>query len=220
MTTSVLVADDEPLVVAGITAILTADRDLEVIGTAEDGQQALDAIRRSRPQVALLDIRMPRLTGTEVVAAVTGDPALGGVRCVMLTTFADDHHLASSIAAGACGYLLKSMPPDRIRASVHDAVAGEMTIAPALIERLVNQHAASVTGGQRQLRRLTAREKDVLRHIARGRSNAEIAQELYVSEGTVKTHVAAILHKLGLRDRTQAAIAAYEFGLARPGQLT
>lgn len=217
MTVTVVIADDEPLVVAGITAILTADDTLDVVATAQDGHQALEEIRRHRPQVALLDIRMPRRSGTEVVTDVTADPALTAVRCVMLTTFADAQHLAASISAGACGYLLKSMPPDQIRAGVHQAEAGEMPIAPALIQRLVTQHAASHTTGQQQLQRLTEREKDVLRQIAHGRSNAEIAHELYVSEGTVKTHVAAILHKLSLRDRTQAAIAAYELGLIRPG---
>ncbi|KAB7745243.1 response regulator [Nostocoides sp. F2B08] len=218
MTVTVLVADDEPLVIGAITAILaTGESAIDVVATAEDGQEAIDAIRVHRPQVALLDIRMPRLTGPEVVAAVTSDPALSGVRCVMLTTFADDHHLASSIFAGATGYLLKSMPPDQIRAGVHQAAAGQMPVAPAVIQRLVTQHAASVAAGEHRLRRLTPRERDVLTRIANGRSNAEIARELYVSEGTVKTHVAAILHKLGLRDRTQAAIAAYELGLVRPG---
>src|SRR5690606_298677 len=115
MPITVLVADDEPLVIAGITAILNVDDAIEVVDTAEDGQEALDSIRRHRPQVALLDIRMPRLTGTEVVTAVASDPVLASVRCVMLTTFVDDLHLASSISAGACGYLLKSMPPEQIR---------------------------------------------------------------------------------------------------------
>ena len=217
MTITVLIADDEPLVITGITAILTADDHLDVVATAQDGHQALEVIRRHRPRVALLDIRMPRLSGTDVVAAVAADRALTGVRCVMLTTFADDQNLAASITAGACGYLLKSMPPEQIRAGVHQAAAGEMPIAPTLVQRLVTQHAVTLTAGQDRLRRLTEREKDVLRHIAQGRSNAEIAHELYVSEGTVKTHVAAILHKLSLRDRTQAAIAAYELGLIRPG---
>lgn len=216
MSITVVLADDEPLVVAGITAILGNDGAIDVVATAEDGQGALDAVRRHRPRVALLDIRMPRLTGTDVVATVSKDPSLTQVRCVMLTTFADDVHLATAVAAGACGYLLKSMPPDRIRAGIHQAAAGEMPIAPALIERLVKQHAGRTVAGHHHLQRLTEREKDVLRHIARGRSNAEIAHELYVSEGTVKTHVASVLHKLGLRDRTQAAIAAYELGLVQP----
>ena len=217
MTVRVVLADDEPLVLSGLRMVLGADPEIEVVGAAADGPSALAEVRRHRPDLALLDIRMPGLSGLDVVGAVSGDHALAGVRTVLLTTFADDDYLVEAVRRGASGYLLKSMQPELIRAAVHAAVRGELTVAPSMVERLVRDYAGRRVAPDPRLDRLTGREADVLREIAEGRSNAEIAERLFVSEGTVKTHVAAILRKLDLRDRTQAAVAAYELGLVRPG---
>ena len=160
---------------------------------------------------------MPRLDGIQAARLVRADPALVRVGVLMLTTFADDALLVGAMRAGAIGYLLKSMPPADIRAAIRSAARGNTTLAPVLVERLVHEYAGRVVDPSPVLSRLTDRETDVLREIANGLSNAEIGAKLFVSEGTVKTHVAAILRKLGLRDRTQAAVAAYELGLMRPG---
>lgn len=187
------------------------------MGEASDGATALRVVSEQRPDLALLDIRMPRMDGIEVARRVARDPALAGVRVVVLTTFADDAYLVEAARAGASGYLLKSMPPADIRAGLYTVARGETSLAPVLANRLLKEYADRRTPRDRRLDLLTDRETDVLREVARGRSNSEIGQALYVSEGTVKTHVAAILRKLSLRDRTQAAVAAYELGLVRPG---
>ena len=160
---------------------------------------------------------MPVLDGVEAARRIAGDPALAAVRVVMLTTFADDDLVVGALRAGAQGYLLKSMPPEQIRTAVRTAAEGQTALAPTLVERLVQEYAHRRVAPAPSLGSLTERETDVLREIATGRSNQEIAARLFVSEGTVKTHVAAVLRKLGLRDRTQAAVAAYELGLVRPG---
>jgi DNA-binding NarL/FixJ family response regulator len=215
---SVVLADDEPLVLDGVRRVLEPDADIVLLGTAADGVAALAEVRRHRPDVALLDIRMPRMDGIEVARRVTGSPDLAHVRVVLLTTFGDDELLVAATRAGATGYLLKSMPPEQIRAAVHAAARGEMPLAPSLVQRLLDEFAETAVRRDPRLDRLTGRESDVLRQVALGRSNAEIARDLLVSEGTVKTHVAALLRKLEVRDRTQAAVAAYELGLVRPGR--
>ena len=212
----VTLADDEPLVLGGLRMVLETDPALEIIGEASDGQQALELIRETRPDIALVDIRMPVMDGIAVTRAVVSDPALDACRVVLLTTFADDSYLVEAARAGASGYLLKSMPPADIRAGLHAVVRGGTALAPALVDRLLAEYTGRQVYADPVLERLTGRESDVLRLIARGRSNQEIAGTLFVSEGTVKTHVAAILRKLELRDRTQAAVAAYELGLVRP----
>jgi len=217
VTVSVVLADDEPLVRQGIEMVLEVDDAIAVLGTASDGLEALGLVRELRPDIALLDIRMPRLDGIEVTRRVRVDPQLAATRVVLLTTFSDDGYLVDAARAGASGYLLKSMPPENIRAAMHSAALGEMPLAPALVQRLLADFTDATVRRAPQLDRLTEREEDVLEHIALGRSNAEIARALLVGEGTVKTHVAAVLRKLGLRDRTQAAVAAYELGLVRPG---
>ena len=213
----VTLADDEPLIREGLRTVLETDSAIELVGEAADGREALRLIGETRPDIALVDIRMPRMDGIDVTRAVTSDPGLGGTRVVVLTTFADDGYLVDAARAGASGYLLKSMPPADIRAALHAVARGETSLAPTLVDRLLREYAERRVAADPRLQRLTGRESDVLRHIALGRSNAEIATDLYVSEGTVKTHVAAILRKLELRDRTQAAVAAYELGLVRPG---
>ena len=187
----------------------------EVVAEAGDGREALVQVARHGVDVVLLDIRMPELDGIEAARRITSRP--DAPRVVMLTTFSDDALIVGAIRAGASGYLLKSMPPEDIRQAVHDAVAGRTALAPTLVDRLVQDYAGRRVEPSPLLTRLTGREVDVLREIARGLSNQEIGAKLFVSEGTVKTHVAAVLRKLGLRDRTQAAVAAYELGLVRPG---
>ena len=212
----VTLADDEPLVLGGLRMVLETDPDVEVVGEASDGQQALELIRETRPDIALVDIRMPVMDGIALTHRVVSDPGLDACRVVLLTTFADDSYLVEAARAGASGYLLKSMPPAEIRSGLHTVIRGGTALAPALVDRLLAEYAGRQVSADPVLDRLTGRESDVLRLIARGKSNHEIAGELFVSEGTVKTHVAAILRKLGLRDRTQAAVAAYELGLVRP----
>ena len=217
MTLRVLIADDEHLVRQGLRLVLEHGGELEVVAEAADGDQAVALVGRHRPDLALLDIRMPGSDGIEATRRIMADPALRGVRVVMLTTFADDALLLGAMRAGASGYLLKSMPPDQIRSAVRAAADGHTALAPTLVDRLVQHYAGERVEPSAVLDRLTDRERDVLREIAAGRSNQEIGARLFVSEGTVKSHVAAILRKLELRDRTQAAVAAYELGLIRPG---
>ncbi|HET7350458.1 MAG TPA: response regulator transcription factor [Marmoricola sp.] len=212
-----VIADDEPLVRQGLRLVLEHGPGLEVVAEAEDGEQAVALAREHHPDVLLLDVRMPRLDGLEAARRVRADPALGATRVVMLTTFADDALLVRAVRAGASGYLLKSMPPEEIRLAVHHAASGQTTVAPRLVERLLREYAERRVAPSPVLERLTQRETEVLREVAAGRSNAEIAELLYLGEGTVKTHVAALLRKLEVRDRTQAAVAAYELGLVRPG---
>lgn len=214
----VIVADDEPLVRQGLRLVLELEPGLEILGEAADGREAVELVRRHRPDLALLDVRMPGMDGIEAARLICAEPDLRETRVVVLTTFADDELLVGAIRAGASGYLLKSMPPDEIRSSVRAVAEGRAMLAPLLMERLMHEYAGRRTEPAPQLAKLTDRETDVLREIAAGRSNGEIAARLYVSEGTVKTHVAAVLRKLGLRDRTQAAVAAYELGLVRPGR--
>lgn len=218
MTMRVVAADDEPLVRQGLRMVLGVDPALEVVGEAADGKEALAMVRELRPDVALVDVRMPHLDGIEVTRRTCADADLHEVRVVVLTTFADDDLVVAAVRAGASGYLLKSMPPEQIRAAVHAAAEGATTLAPDLTTRLLRDFAERHVPRSTMLDRLTRRESEVLVEIAAGRTNTEIAARLYVSEGTVKTHVAAILQKLAVRDRTQAAVAAYELGLVRPGR--
>ena len=212
----VVVADDEPLVRQGMRLVLELEPGLEILGEASDGREAVELVRRHRPDLALLDVRMPGMDGIEAARLICAEPDLRETRVVVLTTFADDALLVGAIRAGASGYLLKSMPPDEIRSSVRAVAEGRAMLAPSLMDRLLHEYAGRRTEPAPELAKLTDRETDVLREIATGRSNGEIAARLYVSEGTVKTHVAAVLRKLDLRDRTQAAVAAYELGLVRP----
>lgn len=212
-----VIADDEPLIRAGLRLVLDLDPDLTIVAEAGDGAEALALVRSHRPDLALLDVRMPRLDGIEVIRRVMADPRLSTTRALVLTTFADDELLISAVRAGAGGYLLKSMAPSDIRTAVRAAAQGQTAVAPELVARLLQEHAQRHRPPAPELGRLTERETQVLREVAAGHSNAEIARTLYVGEGTVKTHVASVLRKLGLRDRTQAAVAAYELGLVVRG---
>jgi DNA-binding NarL/FixJ family response regulator len=209
----VLIVDDQQLLRAGFRVILDAEPGIEVVGEAGDGVAALEQIRRTRPDVVLMDIRMPEmdgLTATERLVT-TPDPP----RVVVLTTFDQNEYVVRALRAGAYGFLLKDAPTSRLIAAVRAAAAGDALIEPSITRRLVERFAApqeEPAGLPEAVRGLTDREREVLRLMARGLSNAEIAAELVVAETTVKTHVARVLAKLGVRDRVQAVVAAYESG--------
>jgi DNA-binding NarL/FixJ family response regulator len=213
----VLLADDQALVRAGFALILNAEPDLEVCGEADDGEPAVALARELRPDVVLMDIRMPQLDGIEATRQITtADPA---VRVLMLTTFDLDEYVVAAFRAGASGFLLKTAPRDQLVAAVRTVHAGEALLAPLSTRSLIERFTSPPTEAP-ALEALTSRERNVLTLLARGLSNAEIAAELVVEPSTVKTHVARVLAKLDLRDRVQAVVFAYESGLVRPGATT
>jgi DNA-binding NarL/FixJ family response regulator len=214
--TSVLVADDQDLVRVGLCTLLSRREGIDVLGEAADGRAAVREARRLRPDVVLMDVRMPELDGIEATRELVaaGD---AGPRVLMLTTFDLDEYVYEALRAGASGFLLKDTPPDRLVAAIHAVRDGEALLAPAITRRLVERYAGGASTPAPGLDELTAREREVLVLIARGLSNAELAERLVVSMPTVKTHVGRVLMKLGLRDRAQAVVAAYESGLVRPG---
>jgi DNA-binding NarL/FixJ family response regulator len=216
----VLIADDQALVRAGFRMILDAEDDLDVIGEASDGMEAVDATRRLKPDVVLMDIRMPGLDGIEATRRVLASAEDGSVRVLMLTTFDLNEYVYDALRAGASGFLLKDVPPEQLADGIRVVARGDALLAPSITRRLIQEFAqAGPPSGPppRGLDELTARELEVFKLVARGLSNAEIAAELIVSETTVKTHVARLLMKLGLRDRVQAVVLAYESGIAVPG---
>jgi DNA-binding NarL/FixJ family response regulator len=216
---SVLLADDQALVRGGFRMILDAEEDIEVAGEAENGSDALAQTRELRPDVILMDIRMPGLDGIAATRQIVAEGLPS--RVLMLTTFDEEGIVYDAMKAGASGFLLKTAPPAKLTDAVRTIAAGESLLAPAITRRLVEEFVRRPPPGQAeqgQFAELTEREREVLRLIARGLSNAEIAAELVVSEATVKTHVNHVLQKLNLRDRVQAVVLAYETGLARPGQ--
>jgi DNA-binding NarL/FixJ family response regulator len=210
----VLLADDQALVRGGFRLILQAEPDIEVAGEAADGEQAVAAAVATRPDVVLMDIRMPVLDGIEATRRLI--PQLGTTRVVMLTTFDLDDYVVDAFRAGASGFLLKTAPPLQLVAAIRTVHAGDGLLAPASTRRLIEQCARPPVPAP-ALDTLTAREHDVLRLLARGLTNAEIAAELVVEPSTIKSHVASLLAKLGLRDRVQAVVFAYESGLVHPG---
>ncbi len=213
----VLVADDQQLVRAGFRVILDSEPDIEVVGEAADGVEAVELARRERPEVVLMDVRMPRLDGLTATERLTALPS--PPRVVVLTTFDSNEYVVRALRAGAYGFLLKDAPASRLVTAVRAAASGEALIEPSITRRLIERFAAAAPapadGVPPVLRDLTDRELEVLRLVARGLSNAEIAAELVVAETTVKTHVARILTKLGRRDRVQAVVLAYECGFVR-----
>ncbi|AOS62623.1 response regulator [Actinoalloteichus hymeniacidonis] len=211
-TVDVVIVDDEPLVRGGLRAIIDAQPDLRVVGEAADGVEVGELVRRLRPRVVLMDIRMPRIDGIEATRRVrAGDPALPKI--LVLTTFENDDNVLDALHAGAQGFLLKRASPEEILHAVRTIAAGDSLLFPAAIRALVTGRPTS----SRRAPQLTERETEVLRLIATGLTNAEIAGTLFLGVETVKTHVRALLAKLDARDRTQAVIAAYETGLVRPG---
>ncbi|MGW1061356.1 response regulator [Micromonospora rubida] len=213
----VVIADDQALVRAGFRMILAAEG-LDVVAEAADGIEAVDAVRRTRPDVVLMDIRMPELDGLEATRRIlTGTD--DGPRVIMLTTFDLDHYVYAALSAGASGFLLKDVSPEHLVAAVRLVRSGDALLAPAITRRLVERFArrgTDTTAIHRDLSALTARELEVLRLLAEGLSNAELAERLHLSEATVKSHVARILAKLGLRDRVQAVVVAYRTGVVSP----
>ena len=217
----VLIADDQGLVRAGFRMILDAEDDIDVVGEASDGLEAVDAARRIKPDVVLMDIRMPGLDGIEATRRVLAAADEGAVRVLMLTTFDLNEYVYDALRAGASGFLLKDVPPEQLAEGIRVVAGGDALLAPSITRRLIQEFAqAGPPSGPppKGLDELTARELEVFKLIARGLSNAEIAAELIVSETTVKTHVARMLMKLGLRDRVQAVVLAYEAGIAVPGR--
>jgi DNA-binding NarL/FixJ family response regulator len=216
MSIRVLLADDQELVRSGFRMILETQTDLEVVGEAADGVEAVAATRRLQPQVVLMDIRMPNLDGLQATKQIVA--AGSGSRVVILTTFDLDEYVYQALAAGASGFLLKNAPPEQLIGAARVVAAGDALLAPQVTRRVIEQFARlpppSATDA---LGTLTERERGVLKLVARGLSNAEIAAELFVSDATVKSHVAHLLAKLQLRDRVQAVVLAYESGLVRPG---
>ena len=219
----ILLVDDQALVRAGFRMILDAESDVEVVGEASDGREAIDQVRALRPDVVLMDIRMPELDGLEatrrILSTFDGDTA---PRILMLTTFDLDEYVYEALRAGASGFLLKDTPPEQLVAAIHVIAEGDALLSPSITKRVISEFVRGggpkPTGQFPRLDELTARELEVLKLIARGLSNAEIAKELFVSETTVKTHVARILMKLNLRDRVQAVVLAYESGVVAPGE--
>jgi len=220
--TRVLIADDQELVRVGLRKILETEPDTEVVGEAADGEEAVAAAARVRPDVVLMDIRMPVLDGIEATRRIVRlQPA---VHVLMLTTFGLDNYVFDALRAGASGFMLKDARPEEIAAAVRIVASGEALIAPAVTRAVIEEFAKLPAGGRPErpaaLAELTPREQEVLDLLARGLSNPEICAQLVISEATAKTHVARILQKLGVRDRVQAVIYAYESGLVTPGSRT
>jgi DNA-binding NarL/FixJ family response regulator len=213
-----LIADDQALVRSGFRMILDAQEDFEVVGEAEGGDQAIEKALRLHPDVVLMDVRMPGIDGIEATRRLLA--ACSRVRVLILTTFDLDEYVYEAMRAGASGFMLKDVSPSQLAEAVRTVAAGEALLAPAITRRLIERFMNRPQPGSRvpqELEQLTPRELEVLRLVARGLSNAEIAEELILGPATVKTHVARVLAKLGVRDRVQAVVAAYESGLAEPG---
>ena len=218
MTIRVLIADDQHLVRSGFRMILESEDDFDVVAEASNGEEAVAAARRLRPDIALMDLRMPTMDGIAATSAIVADSNVP-TRVLVVTTFDTDQHVYAALRAGASGFLLKDAPPDELAAAVRVIAAGEALLAPSITRRVIEEFAriSRDPGARPALHDLTERELDVLRLVARGLSNAEIAQDLTIGETTVKTHVGNILMKLDVRDRAQAVVAAYESGLVLPG---
>jgi DNA-binding NarL/FixJ family response regulator len=235
--TTVVLVDDQGLVRAGFRALLDSEADIEVVGQAADGQEGLDLVRRLRPDIVLMDIRMPVLDGLEATAQITSDPALSDTRVVVLTTFELDEYVFGALRAGASGFLLKDVEPTDLLTAVRVVAGGEALLAPRLTRRLIEAFVAGGAGGGvgpgvapgaspagdaqraacRRLGELTPREREVLTLVGQGLSNVEIADRLVVSPLTAKTHVARLFAKLEARDRAQLVVIAYESGLVVAG---
>ncbi|HEX6232363.1 MAG TPA: response regulator transcription factor [Jiangellaceae bacterium] len=222
MTIRVAVADDQVLVRSGFTVLLSGEPDIDVVGEAGNGAEALAVAAREHPDVLLMDVRMPVMDGLEATRRITGDESLASTRVVILTTFDLDEYVYDALRAGASGFLLKDTLPVDLLKAVRVVAAGDALIAPRITRRLIAEFARrpgpAVTDATRAaLNQITEREREVLELVARGQSNAEIATQLYVSHATVKTHVSRLLMKLDARDRAQLVMVAYETGVVTPG---
>ncbi|UJA20555.1 response regulator transcription factor [Thermoleophilia bacterium SCSIO 60948] len=215
----VLLVDDQALIRTGFRMILDAEEDIEIVGESADGTQGVDSAKRLKPDVVLMDIRMPEMDGIEATRRIT--QIEDGPKVLMLTTFDLDEYVYDALRAGASGFLLKDVPADRLADGIRVVAQGESLLAPSVTRRLIEEFSRVAPSQQTEaegIEELTPRELEVLKLIARGMSNAEIADSLIVGETTVKTHVARVLMKLGIRDRVQAVVLAYESGLIAPGR--
>ena len=222
MSIDLLIVDDQPLLRAGFRMILEAEADLRVVGEAVDGRSAVEAARRLRPDVVLMDIRMPVMDGVEATRLLAGPGVDDPIRVLVLTTFDLDEYIVEALRNGASGFLLKDVPPDDLVDAIRIIADGGALLAPAVTRRLLDAFAHRLpraTADAASTANLTERELEVLRLIAAGMSNAEIAAKLVVGETTVKTHVSRVLMKLDLRDRVQAVVFAYESGIVQPGNV-
>jgi DNA-binding NarL/FixJ family response regulator len=219
----VLLVDDQPLLRTGFRMILETEPDIAVVGESGDGEAAVAAARALQPDVVLMDVRMPRMDGVQATRLITGAARDNAPRVLVLTTFDLDEYVVEALRAGASGFLLKDVPAEDLVDAIRVVATGEAVVAPSVMRRLLDQFASRLPAANApipaSLAILTERERQVLKLVARGLSNAEIAAELVVSETTVKTHVGNLLTKLGVRDRVQAAVYAYESGLVQPGAL-
>jgi DNA-binding NarL/FixJ family response regulator len=217
----VLLADDQALVRAGFRSLIDAQDDIEVVGEAADGEEAVRLAAELKPDVVLMDVRMPGMDGLVATRTIAGDLVLADVRVVILTTFGDDEYVFEAIRSGASGFLVKDTEPVELLQAIRVVAGGDALLSPAVTRRLIEEFAAhsrdARTSGQ--LEQLTEREREVVGLVAEGLSNAEIAQRLFVSPATAKTHVSRAMGKLGARDRAQLVVIAYESGLVRPGWL-
>jgi DNA-binding NarL/FixJ family response regulator len=221
MTVRVGVADDQPLIRTGLRAMIDHASDLTLVGEAEDGEQAVALALRHRPDVVLMDIRMPKLDGIEATRRITTDPSLTDVRVVVLTTFDADDYVYAAIRAGASGFLLKDAPPEAVLEGIRVVARGDALIAPSITRRLIADLASRPDADRQpptELGILTDREREVLALVGRGLSNSEIGGQLFVSPATAKAHVSHVMTKLYARDRAQLVVVAYESGLVRPGE--
>lgn len=213
----VLIVDDQSMIRAGFAALLDAQAGITVVGTADDGLGITDIVRRTRPDVVLMDIRMPKMNGLDAARAIFTMPG-DGPKVIMLTTFDADEYVFTALRVGASGFLLKDSPPEELVQAVRVVADGEALLSPKVTRALIADYASSPqrpATNSPLLGQLTEREREVMTRVARGRSNSEIADDLFLAEQTVKTHVSRILTKLDLRDRTQMVVAAYESGLVR-----
>jgi DNA-binding NarL/FixJ family response regulator len=216
--TRVVLADDQQLVRAGFRLILTS-AEIEVVGEATTGEEAVEVTRRTAPDVVLMDIRMPETDGIEATRRIVNSDGTGSIRVLILTTFDLDEYVYDALHAGAIGFLLKDAPPEHLVAAVESVVRGDTLLAPSITRRLVEEFAATRPRIRpQQLDQLSVREAEVFGLVARGLSNREISEQLFVGETTVKTHIARIFAKLEVRDRVQAVVLAYEAGVVRPGR--
>jgi DNA-binding NarL/FixJ family response regulator len=221
MTIRVALADDQPLIRAGFVALLSHTDGIDVVGEAVDGHQAVALARRERPDVLLMDIRMPGMNGIEATRLICADPTLAGVRVVVLTTFELDEYVFAALRAGASGFLIKNIEPDDLRTAVRVVAAGEALLAPSVTRTLIASFAAAPQrppGSADRLASLTEREREITVLVAHGMTNADIAERLVISPATAKTHVIRAMTKIGARDRAQLVVFAYQSGLvAAPG---
>ena len=217
---SVVLVDDQPLVRAGLRALLERDEEIDVVGEASDGRSGVRLVQQMRPHVVLMDIRMSGMNGLEATRQIVQDEALKETQVVVLTTFDEDEDIQDAIRVGAAGYLLKDIAPEELRRAVRVVAEGEALLSPAITRRVMQQFARQTLRSTNPalLAELTERERETLRHIGLGESNNEIAQSLVISPATARTYVSRLLSKLGARDRSQLVIIAYESGLVVPGQ--